>query len=346
MDRLARIIEITIIIAGVFISLAAIPYLVNVENPQPQLPVKTFEMPEFTAPVISPTINSKAEQAPVQPAPIAKAVLPVKTDTAPATLPQPIAAPAISKYGALLKEEARLGRVDPRDEQELWRGVVAVKCSFDVVGGVKTLSGSGIVLNNFGYIATNNHVANGGSDGACQIQFPGFSENTGFSIRALGAVPAKIVAVSGNNDNDIALLQIEQNKEFREQLEYWKKYYGFTGDPFPFIPYPFCDEASQEDRVMHFDWQVINSASGGFEMLRVVSHVIEFLNINDGEFFYARSGAPDYVVTDAKKFGGSSGGLAFNATRDCILGLTSRSGEVTFVLNINSAAALSVLNNN
>ncbi len=328
MSRFVFWFQIGIIVLGGFAILVSIPYLVHV----PEESTGQFGNPATTTnPAITPF-----------------AALKVRGPKATSTPPQPIPAtttPApISKYGALLEEEARLGRVDYRDEQELWRGVVAVRCAF---GASRAIAGSGIILDNEGHIATNNHVAGDAPNGSCEAIFPAFSENTGYRIRARNAFPAKIVALSGNNDNDIAILQVEKTADFQTQIDYLKKYYGWTGDPFSFIPYSFCSRASLGDKVIHYDWQVVNTASEGYEIVRTVSTVVDFLLDRDGTFYYAQAGqTPDYIVTDAQKAGGASGGLAFDASKDCVLGLTSRSGDTTLVLNINNPAARALIPRN
>ncbi len=345
---MARIIERVIIIAGVFVSLTSIPYIIRIENTN-----RIGSTKQSTATSTPASRLSEITVAPIvakpqsEPATLPKTVLPAKTEaTIAATSINTGTLPDLkSKYGALLEEELRLGIVNPRDEQELWRGVVAVQCSYELPqGGYKSLAGSGIILDAEGHVATNNHVANHEPNGNCQVSFPAFSENTDYSIRTFGTLPARVINASGNNDNDIALLKIQKTADFESQLAYWKKYYGWTGDPFSFIPYPFCHNASAGDKILHFDWQVINTASQGYEIIRTVSTVIEFLRVFKDEFYYARPGqTPDYIVTDAKKFGGSSGGLAFNASRDCILGLTSRSGDATYVLNISHPNARQII---
>lgn len=342
MSKGSLILHLGIIFIAIFVSLVAIPYLIPSNQTiieAPSSPTENIQATTTPAYIKPPATAPKAT--------LINASLPPRTaESATATAATTITSPPPeSKFSALLKKETELGKLDFRDEQELWRSVVSIQCTFDIKnGGSETVGGSGVVFNKDGLVVTNNHVVNAGEDGRCAVLFPAFSENTTYRIRAYGALPATIIAKSGNNDNDVATLQIQQTEDFQNQIQYLRDYYGWTGTPFSYIPYPLCHEAEAGDKVIHYDWQVVNSAAQGYEILRTVGTITDFLKDYSGKFYYAQPDeTPDYIVTDVKKFGGASGGLAFNATRDCFIGLTSRSGEVTYVINLNNPPARAFL---
>jgi len=297
--------------------------------PPPETPVNEVLAPQ--SPLVAP--ETAPPPAPVKPAPPKPAV--VATTTKP-----------LSKYEALLLRQETEGQVNLRDEEELWASVVAIRCSYPLAtGGNATVAGSGIVLDNAGIIVSNNHVVDHGPETKCEALFPAFSENTYFRIRAFGTFPAATVTKSGNSINDIAILRVEKSANFVERVAYLRQYYGWAGEPFHPLPYPVCRSIATGDQIIHYDWQVINAAAGGYEALRTVGVVAEFLSVNNGLFSITGEGLiPRYAVTNITKRGGASGGLAFNASRDCFLGLISRATEnLAYILYLNHPDARDIL---
>lgn len=210
------------------------------------------------------------------------------------------------------------GVFDQAGEEELWRAVVKLECEH--ADKKATSIGSGVVLTKDGIIATNYHVV---ADAAgCKIIFPSSGIFNGNVIRPVYSLFGNVIKKADDGENyDIALLQMDPISSFSIDPSYnWK------GNPYPYVPFSFCTSSAKGDKVIHYGWD--SRSDEGNIIDRTKGSVTEFIRYSESEneFYYGGNEKSLYVWTDAHTNSGVSGGLGFNASRDCIFGLSSRIG--------------------
>src|SRR3989344_2097049 len=229
-------------------------------------------------------------------------------------IPEKLTPLPISKYAPIWDS----GIFDQSQEEELWRAGVKLECLH--ADKKATSLGSGIVLTKDGVIATNFHVVQ--NVDTCKVIFPSSGTFNGNVIRPVYYLSGKITKKADNGENyDIALLQMDPISSFTIDPAYnWK------GNPYPFISYPVCATSELGDKVIHYGWD--SRSDEGNIMDRTKGAVREFIwySESEDELYYDGDEKSLYVWTDAHTNPGVSGGLSFNATRDCIFGLSSRVG--------------------
>lgn len=291
------------------------------------------EKPDVSAPEIQneKKLEQKKDETPVKPseqksssrAPIAVAVLfpPVSlsaTTTADATPP------------VVTQEKPKLLEID---EDAIFRAVVKIQCP--AADGIGKSIGSGFVLKD-GIVVTVAHLLMDSGVKTCDVIFP----KDRFPIHYLkGEITESVEAIKKRFEEDgidIGFLRIPLIAEYDDARTIFGNFY-------PSLPYSVCDNPSIiGDVVYHYGYP------SNFKDLNYLSRmegvVVSYADIQGTSIQIPEGGgasyrAPDFSFTNDEKefhpyavsqvgiFYGSSGGLAFDASRACILGVNHGFGK-------------------
>lgn len=223
----------------------------------------------------------------------------------------------------------------PVDEDQLRRAVVRLRCG---ASDGSTGFGSGIVLAKDGLIATVAHVIDNAGGNECDVIFPRRDQATGvwkvvYYGRAAILDKDKSINRYKSGGYDFALLRVipqGQDSEF------------FDGNPYPFIGYPPCGPATAGDKVLHLGYSS-NLSDGEAQSYDkgTVAFFADIIGVREGldpeshqkvilpRYSYnADKGTfhPVIIAVGANVYYGGSGGLAFDTSQNCVLGLTSQVG--------------------
>lgn len=211
------------------------------------------------------------------------------------------------------------------DEKSIFSAVVKIECPSEDRKGIYVASGFALPR---GVIVTAAHfIKDSGSD-TCQVIFP---EKRAPSHYLAGKTEDRQVVRKRHDEQgiDVAFL-------FMPLLAAYPEARAVFPDHYPFIPYPICtDSVLLGDRILHFGYPGSYQANGYLDMS--AGEAVVYADINGIKeelsedqtylfktpiFGYTRdqSQMHPYLVSRSPSFYGDSGGLAFDATRQCIVG--------------------------
>ena len=254
--------------------------------------------------------------------------------TLPASLPGPVAsasAPMTASSSVQMSEQqARSVSLPLLDEKALLRAVVKIECpSRDMRG---KYVGSGFVMPR-GVVATAAHLIEDSGSDTCRVIFP---KDRAPAYYLFGATENREAVKKRHDEQGIDIAFI-----FLPALAGYPDARAIFPDAYPFIPYPPCsDPAILGDTTLHFgypasfqDQSYLAEKQGTLVSYADIGSIREALSEDQTygyktpEFLYTQGQSQfhPYAVSRVSTFYGDSGGLAFDATRQCILG-PSRGG--------------------
>ena len=291
------------------------------------------ELPE-TAPkaaTIAPTAPRIAEKKMLPPKILTPSFVlpppPIKPAEGIATTTQPevatTTAPAVSEV-----------KIPPVDEEELMRAVVRIHCG--------NIYGSGFVVNPNGLVLTAAHVLMKAIEDVavnCDVIFPRKHSDFGFYSEAhyrVGTIltPQLVEKFYKEQGFDAAALKtafLENDPVF--------------GGEFPYIKYPFCGPETLGDKILLFGYAAnigTSPTSLGSVLSRFEGAVLQYADIisirkepskiYEGDYDYFPDFShtldenvyhPAVVIYSSNNFSGASGGLVFDTSQNCIIGINS-----------------------
>ena len=265
---------------------------------------------------------------------ITKSIIPEKIImpiSPPATETLPLAKPELEKSSVAStsvetqtteSKEAEI-KLSPLDEASLLKSVVKIECPAD---GGKYI-GSGFAVKG-DVIITAAHVIADSVSETCTIIF----SNKRRPIHYLKGVIVDLENTKKRLNEegiDFALLKLPSLNSYPEAR-------AIYGENYPYIPYPSCsDPKILGDKLLHFgypsnyvDQNYLSELDGEAVLLADIKGIKDQLSQDQDYTFktpilgftYDEAEQHPYIVSRVASFYGDSGGLAFNATKQCILG--------------------------
>lgn len=212
----------------------------------------------------------------------------------------------------------------PLDIEAIMSAVVKIQCPTE--DGLGKYIGSGFAVDN-GKVVTAAHVVKDSGSVTCDIIFQKDRRPVHYLHGALENLQT-IIKRHDEEGIDVAVLTLPSLGEYPEARAIFSEY--------PKIPYPVCTNPQMVgDNLLHFgypsnyvDQNYLSRLEGEAVVYADIKGIKEQLS-EDGTFVfktpifgftYDESGMHPYMVSRVASFYGDSGGLAFNATRQCILG--------------------------
>lgn len=210
------------------------------------------------------------------------------------------------------------------DEESLLKSVVKIQCPTE--DGLGKYIGSGFVLPK-DLVITAAHVIMDSASRNCDVIFPRERR----SVYYLRGITEDLGEVKRRHDEegiDVALLRLPSLESYPEARQIFSAY--------PSIPYPICENpAMLEDKLLHFgypsnyvDQNYLSELDGLALAYADIKGIRDQLSA-DGTYSYKSPifgftrdelKLHPFMLSRVPSFYGDSGGLAFNATKQCILG--------------------------
>jgi len=266
----------------------------------PEIPKEVFTRPLVSSPPGTPVMTV---------VPISSAV------GTPLSTPLPAASPS---------QLPTVSPLPPLDEARLLAAVVKIQCP--VSDGFGKYIGSGFALED-GVIVTAAHVIMDSASATCEVIFP--KERR--PIRYLKGSIFDFAKVKPRHDTqgiDLAFIKLKPLEAYPEAQEVFSRY--------PAAPYPVCkNPAMLGDKLLHFgypsnylDQNYLSMMEGEAVAYADIKGIKEQLSQDQTFTFKSpvfsfnedESRMHAYMVSRVASFYGDSGGMAFNATKQCILG--------------------------
>lgn len=222
--------------------------------------------------------------------------------------------------------EAALPPLPPLREDELFRAVVKIECPSEDQKGVYV--GSGFVMPR-GVVVTAAHLLTDMGGDTCKVIFP---HNRGPAHYLFGT-PEDREAIKKRHDGqgiDLAFL-------FLPALASYPEGKAVFPDGYPIVSYPVCARPNLiGDRLLHFGYpgnfhnnSYLARSEGEALAYGDITGVSSQLSEDQSSISQVpvlsyttdQSALHPYLVSRAPSFYGDSGGLAFDATKQCILGV-------------------------
>ena len=214
----------------------------------------------------------------------------------------------------------------PLDEVAIFRAVVKIECPSEDRRGKYV--GSGFLLPK-GVVVTAAHLLMASGSETCQVIFPK-DRYPGHYLS--GVIKEDRLEIKRRHDEegiDVAVL-------FMPLLAAYPEASAIFPERYPYIPYPICGApAVIGDKLLHFGYpssflgqSYLAKAEGQAVLYADIKGIEERLNEDQTELFKTpifgytsdQSDFHPYLVSRVATFYGDSGGLAFNASKQCILG--------------------------
>lgn len=325
---LRQLIAITVIAA-----ILAVTYLIFPPIPEPnqQEEPAAFEIATTTtetAPAIVSPIEEKPAPAPPTPLPMPKLELPEILPQPKPGLPVTPAPPQPTTQSAIPKPQI--------NEEEIMKAIVRVGCG--------STFGSGFVIKSgeTRYAVTAAHVVIDRIEAKnffCNVIFPRKDENGNFVEAHYRA--GRIISPDTTETNykekgvDLAILKILPLENKTEDLDRFP-----TG--FPYINYPFCPSDTLGDDIILWGYSANlgTTFSPGGVLSKFLGHLIQYADVIgitkksssefSGGFVYLpkmessldlASQHQINIILSNNNFSGASGGLVFNASKACVIGI-------------------------
>lgn len=212
----------------------------------------------------------------------------------------------------------------PLNKESLFKSIVKIQCPAD--DGLSKYIGSGFILGG-GIVATAAHVIKDSASNECEIIFP-------YERRPIHYLRGKIEnlkEIRRRHDEegiDFAVLKLPDIDSYPEAKAIFPEY--------PYINYQICENPKMlGDKFLHFgypsnyvDQNYLSEQKGSAVVYADINGIKEALS-EDQTFTYKtpiffssrdQSRLHPYMISQVASFYGDSGGLAFNETKQCILG--------------------------
>lgn len=241
--------------------------------------------------------------------------------------PMPAASAATSSTPTLLPEAPIKPPPlpPPLDEKSIFRAVVKIECPSEDRKGKYV--GAGFVMPH-GVIVTAAHLIKDSGSDTCQVIFP---RDRAPSIYLFGKTEDRGVVRRRHDEQgiDVAFIFMPPLAEYAEARAVFP-------DAYPSIPYPVCvDPTLLGDVILHFGYpsnfqnnSYLDASEGKAAAYADINGITEELSEDQTYSFKSpvfgyttdQSRMHPYLVSRSPSFYGDSGGLGFDATRQCIVG--------------------------
>lgn len=212
----------------------------------------------------------------------------------------------------------------PLDEVAIMQAVVKIECPAQ--GGIGKYIGAGFLLPK-GRVITAAHVVMDSASETCDIIFPKNRRPTYFLKGTIDNLTE--VKRRHNEDGvDVALINLPQLENYPDGRAIF--------DSYPFVPYPICESPNTlGDALLHFgypsnylDLNYLSELKGQAIAYADINGIKDQISEDQTYTFKSpvfsftgdESAMHAYTVSRVASFYGDSGGLAFDATQQCILG--------------------------
>lgn len=229
---------------------------------------------------------------------------PLATSTQVATTSMVVSSPALSPQPPL----------PPVDEETIFRAIVKIECP--TKDGLGKYVGSGFVLRDR-KVVTAAHVVEDSGKEECTVIFPLERRPTYFLRGTLIDIEAAQKRFH-KEGIDLAFIELPDLSQYPEGR-------AIFAEKYPVVPYPLCDNSQMlGDTIFHYGYPSNFQDLNYLERLR--GEAVEYADIKgveNGPIFSStrnESRLHPYMVSRTGVFYGASGGLAFNETKQCILG--------------------------
>lgn len=212
----------------------------------------------------------------------------------------------------------------PLDIEAIMSAVVKIQCPTE--DGLGKYVGSGFAVGN-GIVVTAAHVVKDSGAKICDIIFP----KNRRPIHYLHGTLENLQTIIKRHDEegiDVAILTLPRLDDYPEARAIFSEY--------PKIPYPLCTNPQMiGDKLLHFgypsnyvDQNYLSRLEGEAVVHADIKGIKDQLS-EDGTFVfktpifgftYDESGMHPYMISRVASFYGDSGGLAFNQTKQCVIG--------------------------
>ncbi len=210
------------------------------------------------------------------------------------------------------------------DEDAVMKAVVKIECPTD--DGLGKYVGSGFLLKGNAVVTAAHVIMDSGSD-ICKIIF----QRERKPIHYLSGTIDNLKEVRRRHNEegiDVAVLKLPPIENYPEARSIFNQY--------PAIPYPVCNDSQMlGDKLLHFgypsnyaDQNYLSRLEGEAVVYADIQGIKEQLSADSSFTFKSpifsytsdESSMPPYMVSRVASFYGDSGGLAFNATKQCVIG--------------------------
>lgn len=262
--------------------------------------------------------------------------LPMVSVPVPAARNIPLEQPSASALPAATSTPASLPKpplLPPLNREAIFAAVVKIECPSEDRRGKYV--GSGFVLParadaaGFTVVSAAHLLMVSGSD-TCTIIFP--NKNRAPAHWLMGTISEDRAAIRRRHDEegiDVASLTLPPLSEYPEAR-------AIFPDAYPSIPYPVCEDPDMiGDALMHFGYpsnflnqSYLSEANGKAIAYADITGMETLFNHDQTETYRSpifsyltdKNRLHPYMASRVASFYGDSGGLAFNATKQCILG--------------------------
>ncbi len=338
-----RVLAVIVVLAGV--SIIAVVFLSKTEEVQesPQISEvkeiiqeKATSSPALTPKIVSKPINRQSPlpgQIDIPPIVSVSPVVPKPVlPQSPLTAPESAPAPATTEVQVPKLPPAPTVASEPLDKKILLDAVVKIQCP--MADGLGKYIGSGFAIGGR-TIITAAHVIKDSASDTCEVIFPRERK----PIHYLKGTIVNLKETIRRHDEegiDIGILILPELSSYPEARAIFSNPSGTGGASYPSISYPICNSPRVlGDKLLHFGYpsnyvdQTYLSELPGEAVVHAEIKSIENRLSLDGtysykspifDFTYDESKMHPYMVSRVASFYGDSGGLAFNADKQCIIG--------------------------
>lgn len=214
----------------------------------------------------------------------------------------------------------------PLDEEAILRAVVKIECPSEDRKGKYV--GSGFLLPK-GVVVTAGHLLMDSGGETCQVIFPKDRHPAHYLNGIIKEDRAEIKRRHDEEGIDVAVMYMPRLSAYPEARAIFPERY-------PYVPYPICDTpAVRGDKLLHFGYpssflnqSYLAKAEGEAVLYADIKGIKEQLTEDQTSLFKTpifgytndQQNFHPYLVSRVGTFYGDSGGLAFDATKQCILG--------------------------
>ncbi len=232
---------------------------------------------------------------------------------------------ATSSEGAAIRPPSP-SPLPPLDEQSILHAVVKIECP--AADGNGKYIGSGFALKG-AVVVTAAHVVKDSGSQTCTVIFP----NERRPIYYLHGALEDLRTIQRRHDEkgiDVAVLKLPKFSEYPDAVKIFQNDY-------PFIPYPICtNPALLDDETLHFgypsnyaDQNYLSELPGKVVVFGDITGIEDRRSLEGNDTYKSpilsymddTSLMHPYLLSRVPSFYGDSGGLTFDKTKQCIIGL-------------------------
>lgn len=242
-----------------------------------------------------------------------------------ATTSQPMVENKPAVLDDTVEQKPKVPSLPPLDEESLLSSIVKIECPTS--DGQGKYVGSGFAIKG-DMVVTAAHVISESGSNNCTVIFSSKRKPI-YYLRGTIIDLAGTQKLLNEKGIDLGVLKLPSLDSYLEAKAIFNNNY-------PYIPYPVCiDPKMRGDKLLHFgypsnyaDQNYLSEQNGEVVVYADINGIKEQLSEDQTytfkspifNFTYDESNQHPYMVSRVASFYGDSGGLAFNATKQCVLG--------------------------